>query len=86
MDSLFRDSALTDYLGLLVNTIEVVHKQRSSNTLARVNFILHLRSDTNVTEEQIIAAFEETLTGRDNNVVPPNSRVYLDGFTVSIPG
>ena len=80
MDALFEASGLRDYLGTLVNTIVLEPEG------ARVGFTLDLQMHTNVSEEEILQACENQLTGRDNNVILPNNIIIKDLFNVTVPG
>ncbi|XP_072014975.1 uncharacterized protein [Amphiura filiformis] len=79
MDRLFEASELRTYLGTLINTINIVQGG------ALVSFTIDLQRTSTVIKQEVLDAFYGQLTGRDNCVILPNSRVLKDTFNITVP-
>ncbi|XP_022101039.1 uncharacterized protein LOC110984815 isoform X2 [Acanthaster planci] len=79
LDAHFNASMLRDYQSVFVNSITM------AGQVARVIMTLTFLPNSSVSDMEIIDAFVSRLTGRDNNVILPDSRVFNTSFGVGDP-
>ena len=70
---------LRDYQAVFVNSISM------AGNVARVLMTLTFLPNSSVTDQEITDAFVSQLTGRFNNVILPDNKVYNQTFAVGDP-
>ncbi|XP_033642813.1 uncharacterized protein LOC117302931 isoform X2 [Asterias rubens] len=79
LDAAFNASMLRDYQAVFVNSISM------AGNVARVLMTLTFLPNSSVTDQEITDAFVSQLTGRFNNVILPDNKVYNQTFAVGDP-
>jgi len=79
LDAHLNASMLRDYQSVQVTSITMV------NRVARVIMTLTFLPNTSVTNQEIVDAFVGQLTGRETNVILPDSKLYNVSFAVGDP-
>lgn len=78
--TLFEESGLPDFLGVTIRTCELTDEGLD------LKFTADLSINTSVTIEMVERDFMMQLTGRDSNVVKPDSIILRNTLIVGDPG